>query len=199
MQSPCAAGHTKKPGPHGPGFLRPAWRRLRPAYFTRSANTRTVPPGDAALTAVAPAGKARVAFTTQLPTASAMAEPAAPSAAPAALTKVSVTVWRVAGVSLPWTRRRTFRVSYSARVKVSTSFAAAPVPAPTNAAPVAVNDSYSAAVNSTVALSVLANDTDPDGATDLAAAANVTQPIPAGATTSVAGGVVSFRATAAGS
>ena len=83
--------------------------------------------------------------------------------------------------------------------QVSTSFAAAPVPAPTNAAPVAVNDSYSAAVNSTVALSVLANDTDPDGATDLAAAANVTQPIPAGATTSVAGGVVSFRATAAGS
>jgi hypothetical protein len=70
--------------------------------------------------------------------------------------------------------------------------------APVNDAPTAVNDAASALLNSPTSLNVLANDSDPDGATDLVAAINVTQPLPAGATTSVAGGIVTFNATATG-
>ncbi len=70
---------------------------------------------------------------------------------------------------------------------------------PVNDAPVAVADSYSAVANTPIQLNVLANDTDPDGAADLAAAVNVTQPTPAGASVSVAGGIVTFSAGAGGS
>jgi hypothetical protein len=69
---------------------------------------------------------------------------------------------------------------------------------PVNDAPVAVNNSANAIANTPLQINVLANDTDPDGAADLVAAVNVTQPSPAGATTSVAGGVVTFNATAGG-
>ncbi len=68
---------------------------------------------------------------------------------------------------------------------------------PVNDAPVAVNDSASAIANIPVQINVLTNDTDPDGAADLAAAVIVTPP--AGAAISVAGGVVTFNAAAGGS
>jgi hypothetical protein len=71
---------------------------------------------------------------------------------------------------------------------------------PVNDAPTAVNDSVNAIANLPLAINVLANDTDPDGAADIVAAVNITQPVgPAGATTAVAGGVVTFKAVAAGS
>lgn len=69
---------------------------------------------------------------------------------------------------------------------------------PVNDPPTAVNDSYSAILNTPIQLNVLANDGDPDGAADIVAAVNVTQPTPAGASVTVAGGIVSFTATAAG-
>jgi hypothetical protein len=69
--------------------------------------------------------------------------------------------------------------------------------APVNDAPVAVNESTVAVVNVPIAINVLANDTDPDGATEILAAVNLTQPA-AGATATLAGGVVSFNATVAG-
>ncbi len=69
---------------------------------------------------------------------------------------------------------------------------------PVNDAPVAVNDTASTSINVARAISVLANDIDPDGAADLAAAVNVTQPTPAGASVTVAGGTVTFTATIAG-
>jgi VCBS repeat-containing protein len=69
---------------------------------------------------------------------------------------------------------------------------------PVNDAPVAVNDLSTTSVGVARAINVLANDLDPDGAADLAAAVNVTQPTPAGASVTVAGGVVTFSATAAG-
>jgi hypothetical protein len=67
-----------------------------------------------------------------------------------------------------------------------------------NIAPVAVNDTASAVANLPLAINVLANDTDINGTADIVAAANVTQPTPAGASTSVAGGVVTFLANATG-
>lgn len=69
---------------------------------------------------------------------------------------------------------------------------------PVNDPPVAVADTASGPVNVSLAINVLANDTDPDGAADLAAAQIVTAP-GGGATATVAGGVVTFRATTAGS
>ena len=69
---------------------------------------------------------------------------------------------------------------------------------PVNMAPVAVNDTASAVVNKALAINVLANDSDPNGAADIVAAVNVTQPAPGGATTSVAGGIVTFNASATG-
>jgi hypothetical protein len=67
-----------------------------------------------------------------------------------------------------------------------------------NLPPVAVNDTANAVVNKALAINVLANDTDPNGAANVVAAVNVTQPVPAGAATTVAGGIVNFTATAAG-
>ena len=62
---------------------------------------------------------------------------------------------------------------------------------PVNDAPTAVNNSFSAVNGVPIALNVLANDTDPDGAADLANVQIVTPP--AGATAVVgAGGVVTF-------
>jgi len=69
---------------------------------------------------------------------------------------------------------------------------------PVNDPPVASNDSASALVNVPVSFNVLANDTDVDGAADLVAATNLTPPTPLGATASLAGGVVTFSASAAG-
>lgn len=78
---------------------------------------------------------------------------------------------------------------------------------PVNDAPIATNDNATAILNIPKAISVLTNDTDPDGATDIVAAANVSQPIlvgaltqpdPMPATTSVLGGVVTFTASQAG-
>ncbi|MBI2318440.1 MAG: hypothetical protein HYU75_15955 [Betaproteobacteria bacterium] len=67
-----------------------------------------------------------------------------------------------------------------------------------NQPPVAVDDTATAVIGKPLAIDVLANDTDPNGAADLAAAVNLTQPTPAGATVSVAGGTVTFTATLAG-
>ncbi|MBI4291520.1 MAG: cadherin-like domain-containing protein [Betaproteobacteria bacterium] len=70
--------------------------------------------------------------------------------------------------------------------------------APVNDLPVAVNDTVNGLANIPLAINVLANDTDADGAADLVAAANVSLPTPAGATATVAGGIVTFNASAAG-
>jgi Bacterial Ig domain len=67
-----------------------------------------------------------------------------------------------------------------------------------NLPPVAVNDAGNALVNTALAINVIANDTDPNGAADIVAAVNVTQPTPAGAATSVAGKIVTFTATKTG-
>ena len=69
---------------------------------------------------------------------------------------------------------------------------------PVNDAPVAVNDSVAAIANMPVTLNVLGNDSDPDGASDLVAATNVTGSVPAGASVSLAGPQVTFLATAPG-
>ncbi|MBI2317503.1 MAG: cadherin-like domain-containing protein, partial [Betaproteobacteria bacterium] len=69
---------------------------------------------------------------------------------------------------------------------------------PVNLAPTAANDAVNAIANKSRAIKVLANDTDPNGAVDIVAAVNVTQPVPAGASTSVAGGTVTFTAGAPG-
>ena len=68
----------------------------------------------------------------------------------------------------------------------------------TNLPPSAVNDTANAVVNQALAINVLANDTDPNGAADIVAAVNVTQPTPSGATVSAAGGIVTFNASATG-
>ena len=67
-----------------------------------------------------------------------------------------------------------------------------------NDVPVAVNNSFNAIVNIPVQLNVIGNDTDADGQADIVAAANVTLPPGVAATTSVAGGIVTFNATLAG-
>jgi len=67
-----------------------------------------------------------------------------------------------------------------------------------NLAPSAVNDTVNAVINIPLAINVVANDTDPNGAADVVAAVNVSQPTPAGATVSVAGGIVTFNAIATG-
>ena len=69
---------------------------------------------------------------------------------------------------------------------------------PVNLPPVAVDDTANAVVNKALAINVLANDTDPNGAANIVAAVAVTQPTPTGATTSVAGGIVTFTATKTG-
>jgi len=69
---------------------------------------------------------------------------------------------------------------------------------PVNDTPVAVNDSFSAIANTSVQLNVLANDTDPDGATDLTAAQLVTSPATGATVTGGTGGVFAFNATAGG-
>lgn len=74
---------------------------------------------------------------------------------------------------------------------------------PVNDAPVAVNDRASAIVNVPQPINLLANDTDPDGTADLAAAVNVSgpilvgaliQPVPMPATVTVTGGLARFVA-----
>ena len=67
-----------------------------------------------------------------------------------------------------------------------------------NLAPIAVDDAANAVVNTPLAINVLANDGDANGAADIVAAVNVTQPTPSGATINTAGGVVSFTASATG-
>jgi hypothetical protein len=69
---------------------------------------------------------------------------------------------------------------------------------PVNDPPVAVNDSFNAIAGVGVSLNVLANDTDVDGAGNIVAAANVTQPTPAGASVNVVAGLPVFTATAGG-
>jgi hypothetical protein len=73
---------------------------------------------------------------------------------------------------------------------------------PVNDPPVANNNGpFTVLVNAATNLpSLIANDTDPDGAADVVAAANLSTPTPAGAAvTGGANGIVSFLATAAGS
>lgn len=67
---------------------------------------------------------------------------------------------------------------------------------PVNDPPAAVNDSVSGVANTPLAINVIGNDTDPDGAADIIAATNVTQPT--GATVTVSGGVVTFTTAAGG-
>jgi hypothetical protein len=68
---------------------------------------------------------------------------------------------------------------------------------PVNDLPVAVNDSASGVPSQGIAINVLANDSDPDGAADLVSAVVVTPP--PGATAVVgAGGVITLTASAAG-
>jgi hypothetical protein len=78
---------------------------------------------------------------------------------------------------------------------------------PVNDPPVAVADAGGAPNNKAVTFNLLANDTDPDGAADLAAAVIATLPVnatltcgglPAGVGTACAGGLVTFTATAQG-
>ena len=69
---------------------------------------------------------------------------------------------------------------------------------PVNDVPVAVNDSYNAIVGATVTLGVLGNDLDADGAADIVAIASLSAVTPAGATVSLVGGELQFRATAGG-
>jgi hypothetical protein len=75
---------------------------------------------------------------------------------------------------------------------------------PLNDPPVAANDSLAAVANQATTLNLLANDSDPDGTSDLASAVILTQPVAAPGTvgtatvTGGAGGNVSFTATAAG-
>jgi Bacterial Ig domain len=75
---------------------------------------------------------------------------------------------------------------------------------PLNDPPVAASDTLAAVANLPATLNLLANDTDPDGASDLASAVILTQPVAAPGTigtatvTGGAGGNVSFSATAAG-
>jgi cadherin-like protein len=66
---------------------------------------------------------------------------------------------------------------------------------PVNDAPTANNDTGGAPNNKPVTLNVLANDTDPDGAADLAAAVIVTVPTPAGATLTCNGGAAATVGT----
>lgn len=70
---------------------------------------------------------------------------------------------------------------------------------PVNDPPTAVNDSANAIVNTPVQINVLSNDLDPDGAADLVTIANLTQPLPVGATISFTGGIVTFSAASGGS
>jgi hypothetical protein len=67
-----------------------------------------------------------------------------------------------------------------------------------NLPPVAVNDAVNAIAGKPLAINVLANDTDPNGQASIVSAVSVTQPTPAGATTSAVGGIVNFNATAPG-
>lgn len=67
-----------------------------------------------------------------------------------------------------------------------------------NDPPTAVSDSFNAVRNVATQLAVLANDIDPDGAQDLKNAIITAPPTPAGATATVAGGIVMFTATSAG-
>ncbi|WP_018990394.1 cadherin-like domain-containing protein [Aromatoleum toluclasticum] len=67
---------------------------------------------------------------------------------------------------------------------------------PVNDPPTAVNDAMAGVANTPLAIAVTANDTDPDGAADIVAATNVTQPT--GATVTVNGGVVTFTAPTGG-
>jgi len=67
-----------------------------------------------------------------------------------------------------------------------------------NDVPVANADTAAGIANFSVAINVLANDVDPDGAADLAGVVNLTQPTPATASVTAAGGVVTFTASAAG-
>jgi hypothetical protein len=69
---------------------------------------------------------------------------------------------------------------------------------PVNDPPVAVNDNFSAIANQSIQLNLLANDTDPDGAPDLANAVLVTSPAAGATVTGGAGGLVTFNATAGG-
>jgi hypothetical protein len=69
---------------------------------------------------------------------------------------------------------------------------------PVNDPPIAVNDTASVAVNTPLAINVLANDTDPDGVADLANAVLVTGPAAGATVTGGAGGIFNFSATAQG-
>ncbi|MBE0625815.1 MAG: cadherin-like domain-containing protein [Burkholderiales bacterium] len=69
---------------------------------------------------------------------------------------------------------------------------------PVNLPPSAVNDATATLVNEPVAINVVANDTDPNGAADIVGVVNLTQPTPSGATAIANGGVVTFNATATG-
>jgi hypothetical protein len=69
---------------------------------------------------------------------------------------------------------------------------------PVNDAPGAVNDVVNAIINTPIAINVLANDVDPDGAADLVAAVIVSGPTPAGPTISVNGGTVTFNSPQGG-
>lgn len=69
---------------------------------------------------------------------------------------------------------------------------------PVNDPPTAVADSANAVAGNTLQINVLANDSDPDGATDLVAAQLVTAPAAGATVTGGGGGVFDFSATAAG-
>lgn len=69
---------------------------------------------------------------------------------------------------------------------------------PVNDPPSVLADSVAALANHTRTFNLLGNDSDPDGASDLVAAVNVTQPTPLGAAVTVNGGVADFTASAAG-
>ncbi|WP_164844461.1 Ig-like domain-containing protein [Azoarcus sp. DN11] len=91
-----------------------------------------------------------------------------------------------------------FTYTVTAGTKVSNTGTVTLNITPVNDPPVAVNDTASALVNVPVTIDVLANDTDPDGFTDIVAVAGLTPPTPAGATVSLVGRLVTFNATVGG-
>lgn len=94
----------------------------------------------------------------------------------------------------------TDQFSYTVTVagKVSNVAVATITIVPVNHPPTAVNDTANAVANVPLAINVIANDTDPDGPADIVAATNVTTPIPAGASVTVAGGIVTFKSPVVG-
>ncbi|HSB72799.1 MAG TPA: cadherin-like domain-containing protein [Candidatus Methylomirabilis sp.] len=92
----------------------------------------------------------------------------------------------------------TFNYTVTVGTQVSNSASITVTISPVNDAPVANPDSFTAVANIASTLNVTSNDTDPDGAADIVAVANLSAVTPATGTATAVGKTVSFTATAAG-